>query len=599
MMQPPAPSATPATLPMIEILGTCLIIGLAFLMPHLGGSWFRSIERLFKQLAIRRGLSVAAVGAAALLLRIAILPFCPVPLPFVPDDFSFLLAADTFEHGRLANPMPAMWMHFESIHLTTSPTYMSMYFPGQGLVLAAGHVLFGHPWYGLLIVSALMCAAICWMLQAWLPPTWALLGGLMAVLHLGLFSYWVNSYHAAGGIAALGGALVLGAFPRLIKTSSMRYGLLLAIGISLLILTRPYEGLLLCLPVAVVLGRWALFGKNRPSALVLVRRAAFPLALVIATGSWLAYYDYRAFGSPTTLPYTVDRAEYAIAPYYVWQSQRPEPAYRHASMRAFYRDGELRFFVKIHSMSGFIPQTLLKAGCGIEFFAGFALLPPLFMLHRAVRDRRVRLLVIGLSVMAAGMVIQIFCLPHYLAPFTAAFYAIGLQAARHLRFWQPDGKPVGMALSRFCVTLCIVMAGLRLGADSLHIPLYEWPPGHWNFVWYGPGHFGEERAQIQANLEQQPGKQLVLVRYRPDHEVLEEWVYNLADIDGSKVIWAREMDEAHNRELLAHYPDRHVWLVQPDATTSKLSNYVLPDAKPVNTMLASNITPHVVQKRKP
>ena len=58
------------------------------------------------------------------------------------------------------------------------PTYMSMYFPAQGLVLAAGKVLTGHPWFGILVVTALMCLAICWMLQAWLPPTWALLVAL-------------------------------------------------------------------------------------------------------------------------------------------------------------------------------------------------------------------------------------------------------------------------------------------------------------------------------------------------------------------------------------------------------------------------------------
>ena len=83
---------------------------------------------------------------------------------------------------------------------------------------------------------------------------------------------------------------------------------------------------------------------------VLRRRAALPLAVIVATGSWLAYYDYRAFGSPTTLPYTVDRAEYAMAPYYVWQSQRPEPVYRHAAMRAVMRRGHLIEAAALRSM---------------------------------------------------------------------------------------------------------------------------------------------------------------------------------------------------------------------------------------------------------
>ena len=135
------------------------------------------------------------------MLRLAILPFCPIPLPFVPDDFSFLLAADTFAHGHLTNPTPAMWTHFESIHISMNPTYMSMYFPAPGLVLAAGKVLFGHPWFGLLCVTALMCASICWMLQA-LPPGWALLGGILAILRLGLFSYWINTYNGGASIAS-------------------------------------------------------------------------------------------------------------------------------------------------------------------------------------------------------------------------------------------------------------------------------------------------------------------------------------------------------------------------------------------------------------
>ena len=148
-------------------------------------------------------------------------------------------------------------------------------------------------------------------------------------------------------------------------------------GVAILALTRPYEGLLLCLPVAIMLVHWAWRGKNRPSAAVLIKRAAVPLALLVAALAWLGYYDYRAFGNPATLPYTVDRAEYAVAPYFVWQQPRQAPQYRHAVMRRFYTEYEMSSYWKIHSLHGFVIQSLLKILEAVLFFAGFALLPPL------------------------------------------------------------------------------------------------------------------------------------------------------------------------------------------------------------------------------
>src|SRR5580698_429300 len=216
---------TQPSLILIEAGFTVLSIAIALALPRLCSSALAPLVRAFHHLACRKRLSVASVGAAALLLRLAILPICPIPLPFVQDDFSFLLAADTFAAGRLTNPTPAMWTHFESIQITVQPTYMSMYFPAQGLILATGKVLFGHPWFGLLCINVLMCAALCWMLQAWLPPSWALLGGVIAVLRISLFSYWINTYSGGGSVAALGGALLLGAMPRFIRTPRQRYSL--------------------------------------------------------------------------------------------------------------------------------------------------------------------------------------------------------------------------------------------------------------------------------------------------------------------------------------------------------------------------------------
>lgn len=557
----------------IEVGLSGVAAALAFGWPNLCSALLKRVEKLFSPLARRKSAAVAVVGLSDLLIRLALLPLFPIPQPFTPDDFSFLLAADTFAHGRLTNPTPAMWTHLESIHVTMRPTYMTMYFPAQGLAMAAGKLLFGHPWFGILAMSALMCASICWMLQAWLPPGWALLGGMLAVLRLGVFSYWTNSYTGAGTISALGGALVLGALPRLMKGARVRHGLMLAVGIALLATSRPYEGLLLCLPVALALGYWILFGKGRPALAILARRAVLPLLVLMAVGAWMGYYDYRAFGSPTTLPYTVDRATYATAPYYVWQPPRPEPAYRHEQLRRFYRQNEMKFYLAIHKPSGYLPKTMSKVHNGLLFLCGFALAIPFCMAHRVVRDRRIRFLLICLGCFLCGMAIEIYLIPHYLGPFIAVFYGLGLQAMRHLRAWKPEGRPVGLALVRFIVVVCVGMAGLRLGAEPLHLSPAEWPPSDWLWEWYGPGTYGTERAQVQAEFEKLPGKQLAIVRYSENHYPLDEWVYNDADLSGAKVIWARDMDSAQNSELIRYYQDRQIWLVQPDSDSGKVIPY--------------------------
>jgi hypothetical protein len=552
---------------------TMIGIALGYAWPTLARGFFRRVERAFTHLARKKIVAVTVTGLSVVLLRLAILPIAPIPRPFVTDDFSFLLAAETFASGRLANPTPTMCKSFETIHETMKPTYMSMYFPGQGLVLAAGKAMLGNPWFAVLIVSALMCAAICWALQAWLPANWALLGGFIAVARLGLFSYWTNTYHAGGSLAALGGALVLGALPRLTRSGRVVYGLPMATGMAILALTRPYEGVLLSLPVLVVLIRWMVKGKNRPRFAVVAGGAVLPMMIVTAAVAWLGFYDYRAFGNPLTPPYSVDRATYAITPYYIWQPPRPEPVYNSLEMRRFYEQNELPFYLSIHSLAGFAPKTLEKIILTLLFYAGTTLFLPLIMIRRVFLDRRIRFLVVSLLILMAGMVIEIYLLPHYVAPFTVVFYAIGLTAMRHLRVLKVERRLVGLAWVRLSVAVVFILAGVRVIARPLGLAPSAFPPSNWNFTWYGPEVYGAARAQVETRLSALPGPQLAIVRYQPDHQVLDEWVYNHPDIDASKVVWARELDPADNSRLIDYYRNRTVWLVEPDSNPVAVSPY--------------------------
>jgi hypothetical protein len=271
-------------------------------------------EPVVQRLAKRTAWCMVAIAALPLLLRLALLPHAPAPTPSGSDDFSYWLLADTLRHFRLANPAHPLGQFFETVFVLQEPSYSSIFPLGQGLALALGWLIFGHPWAGVLLSVAALCALTYWALRAWTTPGWALVGGLLAVMHFGVLSYWVNTYWG-GAVSGIAGCLVFGALPRLSGGGRARDGAALGIGLGLQLLSRPFEFgvMLLCAAGYLLINRqW-----RAPHCRIPWRAAA--LAFLPALGL-MALQNHAVTGSWTTLPYQLSRYQYGVPTTFTFQA---------------------------------------------------------------------------------------------------------------------------------------------------------------------------------------------------------------------------------------------------------------------------------------
>jgi len=511
------------------------LAALLLLMAMVARPW---IEPFARKLAPRTVWCMLLLALLPVALRLAMLPQHPVPLPVVYDEFGHLLVADTLLHFRLANPPHPLHQFFETFFVLQTPSYSSIYPIGQGLMLASGRAIFGLPWAGVLLSTAAMCSLCYWMLRGWTTPEWSLLGGLLAVIEFGPLNAWMNSYWG-GSVAGIAGCLVFGALPRLRAEGGTRpsvlMGALLGLGIGIGWLCRPYETIFLILSVMLfLLPSWKTLAKPVLAA-TLVLLPAIGISLLQnkqVTGSW------------TTLPYALSRYQYGVPAAFTWQTN-PQPHLELTREQQFQYKMQTSF-----RASG--PETIHTYLQRLEFrvrFYRFFFLPPLYValpfFFLKLRDPRFLWVALTLLIFALGVNFYPFFEVHYLGALTCLFVLVAITGLQQL--------PSDVA--RLILFLCLA---------------------HFAF-WYGRSFFDraspDRRAAVNQQLAQAPGKQLVFVRYWPQHIFQDEWVYNAADIDRSRIVWARDLGSSEDQKLLHYYPDRTAWLLEPDAMPPKISPY--------------------------
>jgi tetratricopeptide (TPR) repeat protein len=526
------------------------LIAVAVIWPRWGSDWFTKFERALAQMAVNPVRTMLIVAAAPMVIRLLYLPIYPIPEPAVHDEFGYLLLGDTFAAGRLTNPPHAMAEHLESIYVLQHPTYTSYYPFAPGLMLAPALLLGLSPWFAVWLSVGIMCAVFYWMLSGWMPPRWALLGALMAGARLGVLSHWMNSYWG-GAVAAIGGALVFGALPRIFRGRGTAYAIVLGVGIAILVQSRPYESLLMSIPVGIALLTWILRTKT-PNLGSRLTRFALPFAAVlVSAGTLFAYYNWRVTGNAFQLPYQLYQKLYGVPQSFYWQPPLPPgKSGKFADIQQVY-DWQLASYNVRRSWSELSGVTSQKLRALWAFYLQPVWSLPLLAVPWLWPQKRLRVLLVSIAILLAGVLLYPFFFPHYLAPVCGAFLIIVTYSLRRMRLWEWRGRPVGAALMRAVVVVsaaCLVIA----------------PAGEYLMSGARLVHTGTPRQKILNTLESKAGKHLIFVHYGPKHVFHNGVINNAADTDNSRVVWARDMGPEKNQELLRYYPDRTAWKFEAD-----------------------------------
>lgn len=520
------------------------------------------ISRAYRRFAERPVLPVIAVGLAMFAIQATVAARYGWPVPALHDEFSYLLAADTFDSGRATNPTPPAWEFFETYHVLVRPTYQSKYPPGNGLVLAAGQVLAGQPILGVWICLGVSTSGLFWMMRGWFPSRWALVGAMILLCNWPVTKLWGQTYFG-GAPALLGGVLVCGAFARLLRRPNTIAAICLGAGLVIWSITRPYEGLIASvIPLTVVTWRGLIVDTdNRPRWL---SRIALPLACILICGSvGLGWYHQQVTGSIWKWPYRLYEETYTrrvgtLTTLFSWtplgERARTIPSLEYESSAAQMRVAKTK--PVIYGLWKTVRQWWFHVGLlwTLPFCLGV-----FSAIRRTSSSRPLTWSVATITLVGAAILLQRSAgLPHYAAPIQPLIVLLIVQGLRNLWTFQISRWRIGSLIVSWLVWTAVLFFALPIITGNHRPNVRPW---------------SLERERIQQQLEQVTRPSLVIVKYGPGHSMHEEWVYNRADLQQAHVVWARHLKHPQLLELLQQFPDRDVWLVEPDNKPVQLNPF--------------------------
>jgi len=342
--------------------------------------------------------------------------------------------------------------------------------------------------------------------------------------------------------------------------------MLLALGVAILANCRPYEGLIFCLPLAAALAWW-LFRPGRLPATRSRWTALAPAAAVLAAaGAFMAYNNWRVTGNALLFPYVVNDRAYLSTPHFAWQKLEPPLPLRNPQMDAIFNGWCRNVWQRDHfalTPNGIQWGLVHKLEVLQQFYLPVGLLLPVVLAwRRLLSNRKALFLFVVCASTVLGLIPVVWFQRHYAAAATAGAIGLAVMALRYLRTWRPKGRPVGIGLTRALVSASLLLIPMNLilswNGHTIQNPAPRWV---------------SDRNSIAAQLQALPGPQLVLVHYSTAHDAAQEWVYNRADIDASKVVWAQQIPGLDLGPLLDYFHGRRIWRLDVDSLPPKLEAF--------------------------